>query len=53
MFPFPPHCATNRPPGAITSNNRANSAGWSGIQWKVALEKTASTGSGSVSSTRS
>ena len=45
-LPSPPHWATSRPPGrsACVEPSRTG-ASWSRIQWKVALEKTASTGS--------
>ncbi|HVE67494.1 MAG TPA: hypothetical protein VNB64_02820 [Solirubrobacteraceae bacterium] len=53
MFPAPPHCASSRPPGRRAPCRRPNRASWSAIQWKVALENTASTGSGRSSSSRS
>ena len=51
--PRPPHWATSWPPGLSVRCSAANSASWSWIQWKVAFEKIASTGSGRSSSTRS
>ena len=48
-LPSPPHCTLTRPPGRSAAASRANSASWSAIQWKVALEKTASTRSPSAS----
>ena len=53
MFPAPPHCAASRPPGFSAACRRANRRSWSSIQWKVAVERIASTGSSSSSSTRS
>ena len=53
MLPRPPHWASSRPPGFRLRCSAANSASWSGIQWKVALEKMTSTGSGSASCARS
>ncbi len=50
MLPSPPHCATSWPPGRSAACRRANSRSWSAIQWKVAVERTASTGSCSSSS---
>ncbi len=52
-LPAPPHWATIRPPGRSAANRRSNSRSWSGIQWKVAVERIASTGSSSSSSSRS
>ena len=46
-FPSPPHCATSPPPGFNAAKSEAKSDAWSRIQWKVAVLKTASTGSGS------
>ncbi len=43
MLPTPPHCATSQPPGRMTAARFRNSASWSGTQWKVAVERTAST----------
>ncbi len=43
MFPAPPHWATRRPPARRAPRSEANSASWSAIQWKVAVEKTTST----------
>ena len=43
-LPAPPHWAASRAPGCITSKRCRKSAAWSGIQWNVAPEKTASTG---------
>ncbi len=40
-------------PGASASYRRANSVSWSPIQWKVAVERIASTGCSSLSSSRS
>ena len=45
MLPSPPHWATSRPPGRSAACRRANSRSWSAIQWNVAVERTASTGS--------
>ena len=47
MLPSPPHCATRRPPGRSTVARFANSASWSDTQWKVAVDRTASTEAGS------
>ena len=44
---------TSRPPGISTPSSRANSRSWSAIQWKVAVERIASTGRSSSSSSRS
>ena len=52
-LPSPPHWATSRPPGFSASRMRANSRSWSPIQWNVAVETTASTGSSTASSSRS
>ena len=52
-LPAPPHWATSRPPGCSAANRRSNSRSWSAIQWKVAVERIASTGSSSSSSSRS
>ena len=52
-LPWPPHCATSRPPGLSAACRFANSRSWSPIQWNVAVESTASTGSSSASSGRS
>ena len=52
-LPSPPHWATSRPPGFSAARRRANSRSWSPIQWKVAVETIASTGSSSSSSSRS
>ena len=44
MLPSPPHWATSRPPSAgRRAQRRRKSASWSAIQWKVAVERTAST----------
>ena len=43
MLPAPPHWATSRPPGRVTAARLRNSASWSGTQWNVAVERTAST----------
>ena len=48
-----PHWATSRPPGFSAAYRRANRRSWSAIQWNVAVEMIASTGSSRVSSTRS
>ena len=53
MLPSPPHWATKLPPGRSAARRRANSRSWSAIQWKVAVERIASTGSSSSSSSRS
>ena len=45
MLPKPPHWATSQPPGWSTAARFAKSASWSGTQWKVAVERIASTGS--------
>ena len=50
MLPRPPHWASSTPPGRRAAIRRSNSRSWSRIQWKVALEKIASTGSESSSS---
>ena len=52
-LPCPPHWATSLPPGFSAARRRAKRRSWSRIQWKVAVEKTKSTGSSSSSSTRS
>ena len=44
MLPSPPHCATSRPPGLSAARRRLNSRSWSAIQWKVAVERIASSG---------
>ena len=44
MLPTPPHWATSRPPGRRTAARFANNASWSGTQWKVAVDRIASTG---------
>ena len=43
MLPCPPHCATSRPPGRRTEARCRNSASWSATQWKVAVDRIAST----------
>ena len=53
MLPLPPHCASITPPGRSAANRRRKRRSWSRIQWKVAFEKIASTGSASSSSSRS
>ena len=47
-LPSPPHWATSRPPGFSASFRRANRRSWSPIQWNVAVETIASTGSSTV-----
>ena len=43
MLPTPPHWATSSPPGRMTAARLRNSASWSGTQWKVAVDRIAST----------
>ena len=43
MLPTPPHWATSQPPGRSTAARFANSASWSRTQWKVAVDRIAST----------
>src|SRR4051795_9138008 len=52
-LPHPPHCAANCPRGRITAARFANSRSWSGTQWKVAVDKIASTRSIGIGSRRS
>ena len=44
-LPTPPHWATSQPPRRVIVARFAKSASWSGTQWKVAVDTTASTGS--------
>ena len=45
MLPAPPHCAASWPPGLSTRARCRKSASWSAIQWNVAVDRMASTGS--------
>ena len=49
MLPSPPHWATSRPPGRSAPCSARASAAWSAIQWNVAVDSSASAGSGSAS----
>ena len=52
MLPAPPHWATSLPPGRSAACRRANSRSWSSIQWKVAVDRIASNGWVTSSSTQ-
>ena len=52
-FPAPPHWAASGPSACSTSARLANNRSWSGTQWKVAVDRMASTGSIGMGSRRS